>query len=297
MASPVNLFFLTYDPCGVEDIQKKVRNAAITYSLRKADVVVTSREIFTTKQYVINYCRKEAPRAKFMIIDHDVFDTPGKEQSYGLVGQKSLDYYWHSYATIPTTIAEKVVCPVYIPVFTHYMSILKSVFSNAKKSPFTHRKNAVCFVSSHPTPMRSNLLKAFRCVTDVHCEGAGVADEVTEFQKQKKNPSRWYDLFEAVVEYYEKYKYALVIENELQRGYVSEKLFLALCAGCIPIYYGAPDVERFVDETAFIKASPEESAGVVMHRARERKAPRDFRSLEDALTSVGKSYLSNVVKL
>lgn len=35
---------------------------------------------------------------------------------------------------------------------------------------------------------------------------------------------------------YQEYKYALVIENE--KDYVSEKLFDALCSGCIPVYVG-----------------------------------------------------------
>jgi hypothetical protein len=41
---------------------------------------------------------------------------------------------------------------------------------------------------------------------------------------------------------FSKYKYALIIENEAD--YVSEKLFDAIAAGCVPIYVG-PNLSRY----------------------------------------------------
>jgi hypothetical protein len=48
------------------------------------------------------------------------------------------------------------------------------------------------------------------------------------------------------------YRFALVIENCRFPGYVSEKLFECLRAGAIPVYLGAPDVERYVPRDAFV---------------------------------------------
>jgi alpha(1,3/1,4) fucosyltransferase len=53
------------------------------------------------------------------------------------------------------------------------------------------------------------------------------------------------------------YKFAVVYENAVFPGYVSEKIFDAFFAGCVPIYLGAPDVtenipaETFVDRRNF----------------------------------------------
>lgn len=53
------------------------------------------------------------------------------------------------------------------------------------------------------------------------------------------------------------YKFALCYENAVFPGYVSEKIFDALFAGCIPVYLGAPDVtdmlppEIFIDKRRF----------------------------------------------
>ncbi len=53
------------------------------------------------------------------------------------------------------------------------------------------------------------------------------------------------------------YKFAIVYENAVFPGYLTEKIFDAFFAGCIPVYLGAPDVvehippETFVDRRKF----------------------------------------------
>lgn len=48
------------------------------------------------------------------------------------------------------------------------------------------------------------------------------------------------------------YKFSLCFENCICPGYVSEKIFDCLAAGSIPVYFGAPDVERTVPASCFI---------------------------------------------
>jgi len=45
------------------------------------------------------------------------------------------------------------------------------------------------------------------------------------------------------VEFLRQYKFCIAYENAASPGYVTEKLFHAKAAGCVPIYWGAPDVE------------------------------------------------------
>jgi hypothetical protein len=49
-----------------------------------------------------------------------------------------------------------------------------------------------------------------------------------------------------------RYRYALVMENQRQPGYVTEKLLDAVAAGCIPIYWGAPDAGKLPGAGSFI---------------------------------------------
>jgi hypothetical protein len=48
------------------------------------------------------------------------------------------------------------------------------------------------------------------------------------------------------------YKFAICFENCCFPGYVTEKIFDCFLAGCIPVYFGAPDITEFVPENTFI---------------------------------------------
>lgn len=64
------------------------------------------------------------------------------------------------------------------------------------------------------------------------------------------------------IEFLKNYKFCLAYENASSQGYTTEKLLHAKVAGCIPIYWGDPKVERDFDTKGFIDArkfaSPEE---------------------------------------
>jgi hypothetical protein len=48
------------------------------------------------------------------------------------------------------------------------------------------------------------------------------------------------------------YKFAIAYENAAFPGYVTEKIFDAFFAGCVPIYVGAPDVTDYIPPETFI---------------------------------------------
>jgi hypothetical protein len=51
------------------------------------------------------------------------------------------------------------------------------------------------------------------------------------------------------------YQFNFCYENISYPGYVTEKIFDALLAGTIPVYWGAPDIEDFIPSDVFINAS------------------------------------------
>lgn len=65
------------------------------------------------------------------------------------------------------------------------------------------------------------------------------------------------------------FRFSFCFENCSFPGYVTEKIFDCFLAGCIPIYYGAPDIDKFVPVGTFIDF-------------------RNFKSLKDL-----ESYLNN----
>ena len=49
-----------------------------------------------------------------------------------------------------------------------------------------------------------------------------------------------------------RYRFSICIENQPLEGWVTEKIFDSIRAGCVPIYLGAPDVEQWVPPDSFI---------------------------------------------
>ena len=49
-----------------------------------------------------------------------------------------------------------------------------------------------------------------------------------------------------------RYRFSLCFENCIFPGYVTEKIFDCFFAGCIPVYYGAPDITDFVPLECFV---------------------------------------------
>lgn len=62
------------------------------------------------------------------------------------------------------------------------------------------------------------------------------------------------------VETLAKYKFSFCFENIYGlNGYITEKIFDCLMAGCVPVYYGAADITNYIPEDAFINYANFES--------------------------------------
>lgn len=55
-----------------------------------------------------------------------------------------------------------------------------------------------------------------------------------------------------IVDKFSSYRFALVMENSKVDGYITEKIANAIIAGCIPIYYGTPEVFNIFNKDRFI---------------------------------------------
>ena len=71
------------------------------------------------------------------------------------------------------------------------------------------------------------------------------------------------------LEFLKDYKFCLAYENESSPGYVTEKLLHAKAAGCIPIYWGDPKVERDFDTSGFIDARDITTSGQLVKAVKE----------------------------
>lgn len=52
--------------------------------------------------------------------------------------------------------------------------------------------------------------------------------------------------------YLKNYKFAICYENMISKTYLTEKIFDILHAGCVPVYWGAKDIARYIPQHAYI---------------------------------------------
>ena len=57
------------------------------------------------------------------------------------------------------------------------------------------------------------------------------------------------------LEFLKDYKFCFAFENSSSRGYVTEKILAAKAAGCVPIYWGAPDVVEDFSKGSFLNVT------------------------------------------
>jgi hypothetical protein len=50
----------------------------------------------------------------------------------------------------------------------------------------------------------------------------------------------------------QKYKFAICFENCIFSGWITEKIIDCLFAGCIPVYWGDPNIEKYIPKGCFI---------------------------------------------
>lgn len=67
--------------------------------------------------------------------------------------------------------------------------------------------------------------------------------------------NRYNNFTKSKLEWLKNYKFNICFENSYQPGYITEKIFQAFAAGCIPIYWGDPTINDILNPKSFINIS------------------------------------------
>jgi hypothetical protein len=116
--------------------------------------------------------------------------------------------------------------------------------------------------SSHPRELYSARRAAIRYFEQTQPEnfdlyGVGWNRPVNIFEKMLPITRQIYPSYRGTVknkwDVLPQYRFSLCYENiHDEPGYVTEKIFDSMRAGCVPLYWGAPNISDYVDPDAFI---------------------------------------------
>ena len=84
-----------------------------------------------------------------------------------------------------------------------------------------------------------------------------IVDHLRETPGRVDVMGRGYAAFERKADGLAPYRYSVVIENVREKNYFSEKLVDAVLCNTVPIYWGCPNLERFLDPAGIIQCQSE----------------------------------------
>lgn len=143
-------------------------------------------------------------------------------------------------------------------------------FPVVRPVPFSDRKLLVNIssqkFSSHPRELYGDIRRTIRFFEHHYPDqfdlyGFGWNISLAQFIKKKLvHPEMRREFYPSYLgiarsksEVYPSYRFGLCYENTVdQAGYVSLKIFDCLRCGCVPVYFGAPDITDYVDKNAFV---------------------------------------------
>jgi len=92
-------------------------------------------------------------------------------------------------------------------------------------------------------------------------------------------PPTWNE--ENTTSHYAPYKFNIAMENQLDHGYMTEKIFNPMLAGSTPVYFGAPDIAKYVNPRRFIHCDISETSIVKMRTGPTTTGERWMRVPEE----------------
>ena len=115
---------------------------------------------------------------------------------------------------------------------------------NQHNSAFDDKKNKFCaMIARHDrNGIRKQMIDALSAVGTVFCPGTAYHNDNTLIEKYRDQK----------VEYLKSFKFNICPENTSVKGYVTEKLFQAFDAGCIPIYWGGGPEKDVINPKSYI---------------------------------------------
>ena len=119
--------------------------------------------------------------------------------------------------------------------------------------PSFEQKKFCTMIASHWTIDRLEMIFFFRTKPVNDFDFYGVAQGELAKSKQYCGPIRGYHSGPEKIAVLKKYKFCICFENTTHlNGYITEKIQNCFAAGCVPIYWGAPNIASYIPKECYI---------------------------------------------
>jgi len=121
---------------------------------------------------------------------------------------------------------------------------------------FSEKK--LCAMVSHTwTEKRARLIRFFESCPEEDFDYFGFTPMIQTSRYRGPIPS--HPVSQEKFDVLKHYRFCICFENSAIPGYITEKIFSCFASGCVPVYWGAPNIERYVPKGCFIDTRDFES--------------------------------------
>mmetsp|Transcript_15523 Transcript_15523/g.28200 ORF Transcript_15523/g.28200 Transcript_15523/m.28200 type:complete len:433 (+) Transcript_15523:257-1555(+) len=138
-------------------------------------------------------------------------------------------------------------CTLSIAVRDSRTELEASIFNPSWRRQTNVREHFLIYAQGHSVSHREWAFHNLSQIETAHYAGVcrGIDALTTNVLEAPNNTRDNYIL-------YHRYRFCLVMENQKQNGYITEKIVNAFTGGCIPIYYGTREVFNLFNKESFI---------------------------------------------
>lgn len=164
--------------------------------------------------------------------------------NYGDYGNDMIDIFIYNHiSSMYKNINQTIAIPTLYMRINYYNSV-KNYYELLPQlsCPFNSKKFCLLINKSN---LNSNIYKAFDMLKPY-----GEVDNINMYNEKITTVSCYNSV--ELLEVFNLYKFIICFENSYNDGYVTEKIFNCFLAKTIPIYYGSPIVDKFLNTDSFI---------------------------------------------
>lgn len=190
-----------------------------------------------------------------VIVMNPFFDPP--ERLMGIPKEKLVLFTWEPHGASPDYCSHFGRIYTYNDDLVDGKKYFKFTYTNLtsmieNRTPFEDKKLCTMIVANWEPKNRVNMVRFFETKPIGEFEFYGQRCFQSYHRLFKGKVSGNVNCGDEKLATLDQYRFCICFENHEINGYVTEKIFSCFAAGCVPIYWGAPNILKYIPENCFI---------------------------------------------
>lgn len=208
----------------------------INYDLCITSICMDNNEILDNKKINIFISVENLTNPNFGWYTH--------YNKYGEYGNEKIDIYIYSHISKIIKNEKYLAIPCIYSRINYFVNSCNFYYNHEKLNCSFNNKKFCLIINK--SGLNNNVLNKYTSIL----ESIDKVDNINLYNDEIVNKSCYNSI--ELLSVFNKYKFILCLENSKQDGYITEKIFNCFFAKTIPLYWGANNINLFINEESYI---------------------------------------------